>query len=361
MSMPRVLLVDDQQDNLDLMSLMLRSQGYEVLQATHGTAALQLVRAAPPDIILLDVVMPGLSGLDVTAEICSDPALPFIPIIMITAQRDLDHKVDGLDAGADDFLSKPVQLRELLAKVRALLRLKQAQDALIAERNKTNFLYQIQQQLTSTLDIHEVVSQTVRLMVGAVGATQGSIIVLDGHGSVWLKVLARPETSPPDDATDAAVLDIGLGGRAIRTREAQLVTDAAADPRWLPLPDEVPAVRSAVAVPLYAADATLGVLTLTHPAPAHFTAADVDLLTTAASQISIALRNAALYTLLREAEAGREQFLHMLTHDLRGPLAGIAGCLHMLQQAPLDGDDRLFVEMAQMACVTSGAADRRYA
>jgi len=96
----------------------------------------------------------------------------------------------------------------------------------------------------------------------------------------------------------------------------------------------------------------LGVLTLAHPEPYHFRADQLAMVSAAAGQISAALNNARLYSKLKDAEQAREQFLHMLTHDLRGPLAGISGCLHVLSMAPQSDDQTLFMDMARAACKT---------
>ncbi|MBA3947385.1 MAG: response regulator [Herpetosiphonaceae bacterium] len=352
-SSARILVVDDQQLNLEVLSLRLVSQGYTVVQARDGASALQMVYSQPPDMILLDVMMPGISGREVTKTIKQDPTLPFIPIILVTAQHELNDKIDGLEAGADDFLSKPVQMRELLAKVAALLRLKRTQDALVEERNKTKLLYGIQQQLTSTLDIERVIGATLVLIVEAVQAAQGSLIMFDAKGHVVHRthVCHGVTTSVIDNSrcpTDEAACDDPM----LRERQPLLIEDMLIDDHGMKMLHLSQAPRSAMVVPLIHADVTLGVLMVSHPTPQHFTPAQLDLLTTAAGQMSTALHNASLYSLLREAEAGREQFLNMLTHDLRAPLAGILGCLHMLGESAETDDDRLFIELAQTACTT---------
>jgi signal transduction histidine kinase len=299
-------------------------------------------------------MMPDLSGYEVTHRIKSDPTLPFIPIILVTAKHELSDKVYGLDAGADDYLSKPIQSRELLAKVRAFLRLKQSQDALTAERNKTDLLFRIQQQLTSSLDIDQVVSNTISSMVEMLDAMQGSVIVSDPRGSdVWRKILAyRDRDEREESFVTRKVIEDGLSGIAVRSGEPQILADTAVDDRWIPHEDNRIPVRSALAVPLIHREQVLGVLTLTHPDPGHFRADQLPLVSAAAGQISTAINNAHLYGKLKEAEKTREQFLHMLTHDLRGPLAGISGCLHVLGMGPVNEEHAVFIDMARAACKT---------
>lgn len=122
-----ILAVDDTPDNLFLIKLALEQEGHRVQLAHDGNTALSQIKNSPPDLILLDVMMPGLSGYEVTEKIRQDLSLPFIPIILITA-FDQMSMIKGLDVGADDFIRKPVKIDELQAKVRALIRLKHTID-----------------------------------------------------------------------------------------------------------------------------------------------------------------------------------------------------------------------------------------
>ncbi|MEP0857348.1 hybrid sensor histidine kinase/response regulator [Trichocoleus sp. DQ-U1] len=123
----RILVVDDSPDNLFLVQTILEEEGYEITLAENGRSALNEIEQSPPDLVLLDVMMPGMDGYEVTRRVRDNTKLPFIPILLITAH---DHAsvVEGLDTGADDFIRKPVQVDELLARVRSLLRLKHSVD-----------------------------------------------------------------------------------------------------------------------------------------------------------------------------------------------------------------------------------------
>lgn len=123
----RILVVDDSSDNLFLVESILEEEGHELILVNDGAAALEIVETSPPHLILLDVMMPGLDGFEVTQRIRTNSHLPFIPILLITAY-DQPSAVKGLDLGADDFLRKPVDMDELLARVRSLLRLKHSVD-----------------------------------------------------------------------------------------------------------------------------------------------------------------------------------------------------------------------------------------
>ncbi len=122
-----ILVVDDSPDNVLLIQTILEEEGCKILTAENGPSALAQIETSPPDLVLLDVMMPGMDGYEVTRRIRANKKLPFIPILLITAYDQMSL-VQGLDMGADDFIRKPVELDELLARVRALLRLKHTMD-----------------------------------------------------------------------------------------------------------------------------------------------------------------------------------------------------------------------------------------
>jgi signal transduction histidine kinase len=127
---PRVLIVDDERRNAELLKVMLLPEGYVLLTATSGEDALALLADQQPDLILLDVMMPGMDGYQVATRIKQNPATNNIPVIMLTALDDRNARMLGLNAGAEDFLTKPVDRAELCVRVRNLLRLKAYGDKL---------------------------------------------------------------------------------------------------------------------------------------------------------------------------------------------------------------------------------------
>jgi class 3 adenylate cyclase/CheY-like chemotaxis protein len=139
----KILVVDDTPKNVKLLADLLAAKGYAVATAASGAEALATVEADKPDLVLLDVVMPEMSGYEVCRQIRARPATEMLPIVMVTALDPSEERAKGLDAGADDFLSKPINQAELLARVRSLLRIKelyetvQAQAAELTGWNKT--------------------------------------------------------------------------------------------------------------------------------------------------------------------------------------------------------------------------------
>jgi CheY-like chemotaxis protein len=138
----RILLVDDQPQNLRLLEAILEPYGYSVSAASSGDEAMRSITADAPDLVLLDIVMPGMTGYDVCRQIRANDATKFVPIVMMTASPDQD-KVAAIDSGADDFVFKPFDKQELLARIRSLLRIKtyhdtiEEQTAELAQLNRT--------------------------------------------------------------------------------------------------------------------------------------------------------------------------------------------------------------------------------
>jgi adenylate cyclase len=132
----RILVVDDTPVNLKLLADLLTAKGYSIVTAASGAEALEKINGAAPDIVLLDVMMPGMSGYDVCRKIRENPATAMLPVVMVTALDPGQERVKGIDAGADDFLSKPINQPELLARVRSLMRVKTLWDQL-ADLNRT--------------------------------------------------------------------------------------------------------------------------------------------------------------------------------------------------------------------------------
>jgi adenylate cyclase len=130
---PRILIVDDNATNRDIIMTRLAVHGFDLLEAVDGEAALAAARQNQPDLVLLDVIMPKLDGIEVCRRLKSDPALPFISVILITARADSRDVAAGLDAGADEYLTKPVDQVALVARVKSMLRLKELHDRTMAQ------------------------------------------------------------------------------------------------------------------------------------------------------------------------------------------------------------------------------------
>ena len=159
---PDVLVVDDDPRNRKLLEEYLIGAGYDVRLAQDGRSALAMAAERPPDLVLLDVMMPDLSGLDVCRQIKADPRTRLCQVVLVTALDGTPHKVEGLDTGADDYIAKPVRREEFMAKVRSLLRarrllaeLEDARETLASRNAKLEELEALKETLSQTL-VHDL-------------------------------------------------------------------------------------------------------------------------------------------------------------------------------------------------------------
>jgi DNA-binding response OmpR family regulator len=135
--MPRILLVEDEKDLAWSICRSLSAAGYETMAAHTGTEALALARRHPPDVFILDIMLPGMDGLSLCRRFKDDATTAAAPVIFLTAKAAVEHRIEGLSLGADDYLAKPFDLRELLARVQALLRRRQRPPAPPADTDLT--------------------------------------------------------------------------------------------------------------------------------------------------------------------------------------------------------------------------------
>jgi diguanylate cyclase (GGDEF)-like protein len=172
----RILVVDDHEDNIELLRARLEARGYEVEGASDGQAALDAVQRTCPDLILLDVMMPKMDGMEVVKRLKANKGLPFIPVIMQTALDSTENKVEGLDAGADDYITKPINFAELEARVNSLLRIKTLQSDLAARERElsdlndklrlislTDGLTEVENRRSLEMHLHEMWQHSMRL------------------------------------------------------------------------------------------------------------------------------------------------------------------------------------------------------
>lgn len=120
--MSKILIVDDEKDIVDLIAYNLEKEGFTTAKAYDGESALQFIKKQKPDLIILDLMLPKLNGLDVCKSVRREPDISALPIIMLTAKSDEVDKIIGLEVGADDYVTKPFSVKELIARVRSILR-----------------------------------------------------------------------------------------------------------------------------------------------------------------------------------------------------------------------------------------------
>ncbi|MGQ9892753.1 MAG: GAF domain-containing protein [Roseiflexus sp.] len=289
-----ILVVDDDANVRRMLHVLLTNAGYRVSLASTGEEAIAYLGLVTPDLVLMDVALPGVSGRQVMEHIKSDPDRPFIPVILVTGYSDPESKVAALDAGADDFVVKPVDLAELLARVRAMLRLQRSQRSLRAEQRKTELLLHLTRELGTTLDLEQLLTQFLDRLADAVGAVRASILVLTGDKPHFFSNTRNRPTIPLTE-----ILSQGVAGWVLRERQPLIIDDTRDDSRWIAVNTQQRAVRSVAAVPLVREGRALAALTLVHHTPGYFNEEHLELLNAVAAQSAIALENAELFRLTR--------------------------------------------------------------
>lgn len=304
-----VLVVDDSMAHAQMVAAHLERAGYRTRLAYGGPEALALIEEQPPDLVILDVMMPGMDGFQVCERLKTNDTTWFIPVILLTALNDQRDRIRGIESGADDFLSKPFNREEMLARVRSLLRLKFARDALQTERNHLALLYEISQGINSQLAVDEVLRRIVNHAREALPANMCSILILDRDRSHARQFISR-EGAPPvaAEGVTPVVFQQGLAAWILEHEQSTVIDDTSSDPRWLVLPGDTFPVGSVIGAPMLFASESIGVLLATHPQPRSFDDRHLALLNSIAAQAAIAVRNAQLY----EVEQRRRRELEML-------------------------------------------------
>jgi signal transduction histidine kinase/DNA-binding response OmpR family regulator len=296
----KILIADDYPDNIRLLSVRLRNEGYDHVVATDGQEALDKLRTEKPDMALLDVNMPNKDGFEVVKEMRNDPEIAHIPAIMITAARmGVKDVQEGLALGADDYVTKPVDWRELSARIRAKLRVKQAEDDLRARNLELGVLPEISQDLGERLDIEDLTKSLLSRTVKAINAQNGHLVIFHNDGTTTFQLHKIFDFSPWNfGQVQDEVASQGVVSRVFSNGEEVIITDVEHEADWLAIPNDP--TKSAISVPLMGRQAVIGVLTLTHSQPNHFKSDHLTILKAIASQAAIAVENAQLYATERK-------------------------------------------------------------
>ena len=205
----RLLLVDDDPRNLSLLEGYLVPLGHHVERATGGREALESFERAEPDLVLLDVMMPDLDGIDVLTHIRARTTGSYVPVVLVTALSEREDRLRGLEAGADDFLMKPVDAAILLARVRTLLRLKQTLDELAARNALLERLQREQRELTSFI-VHDLKNPLAVVHLNLAWSRE------------QLEEIGAPEAAEAlEDAEDATARMQGMVGDILRVSQLE--------------------------------------------------------------------------------------------------------------------------------------------
>ncbi|WP_121310850.1 response regulator [Paraburkholderia sp. BL17N1] len=303
----RLLVVDDNADLREYMSRILRAAGHNVRLATDGQAALEAARAEPPDLVLSDVMMPRLDGFGLLRALRADPDLRDTPVLMLSARAGEEARVDGIEHGADDYLTKPFSARELLARVSGnlqLARLRRETEMKLREESRTlEILNRVGSTVAAELDLSRAVQIVTDAATELTGAAFGSFFynVLDQEGGSYtlytLSGVPKGAFEQFPMPRNTAVFAPTFQGEGIVR-----VDDITQDPRYghnaphRGMPEGHLKVRSYLAAPVQSRSGTVvGGLFFGHPEPGVFTERAERIVAGIAAQAAIAIDNARLY------------------------------------------------------------------
>jgi signal transduction histidine kinase len=338
----RILVVDDNASNRDLLSRRLQRQGHTVLQAEDGARALALVEKEALDLVLLDLMMPGISGYDVLRLLKRDPRSRDIPVIMISALSELDSIVRCIEADADDYLTKPFDPTLLRARVGSSLQKKHMRDREWEMVEELRALGEVTQAVNSTLDLETVLNTIVAKATQLSGTEAGAIYVHDETKDEF--ALRATYGMSKAFVAELATQGVGHGESTVAQAAQQRAPVQVADlkeAKPTPLQKLIlrAGYRALLAMPLLSRDKVVGALVVRRKAPGSFPPPVLDLLQTFAAQSVLAIQNARLFQEIEEksrqlelASQHKSQFLANMSHELRTPLNAIIGVTEMLRE-----------------------------
>lgn len=289
----KILIADDHPDNVILLTRYMENEGYTCITAADGMEAVDRTRAELPDLVLLDVNMPGKDGFTALEEMRADPAVQHVPVIILTAARLEPMDIQsGLNLGADDYVTKPFDRLELMARIRTRLRVKEAEDALRRRNRELSLLIEIGKELSAPPDIEELSIMLLERAVETLGASLGHILIRTPAGPIR-KTYHRLDTLARDAPDDELPIPQGLLETLENIRQGLILDDIRRDGRWQSFLGSKS--RSALVAPLFGRRGLFGFLALTHEQTKYFTLENLLLLQAVASQAALAVENAQLY------------------------------------------------------------------
>ncbi|RLC79171.1 MAG: hypothetical protein DRJ03_23990 [Chloroflexi bacterium] len=367
---PRILVVEDDVEMVEMMQHMLALVRCEVLIAHSGEEALatlhrEAAAGREVDLVLLDVMVPGMDGYEVITRVKADPVLRNTSIIMTTALDSVSDKTLGLGLGADDYLTKPFDPQELLARIDAIMRIRRSEQALRRRNQELAALIEINRMVTSSLDLDAVLKATVLGIREILRVEAGSLVLVDEEAD---KLVFRTTFSPEQGWITGRTIRPGEGivGHVVQSGESKIVNDIERDPHFSAEVDEEAGItsRAILCVPLTIRDRVIGAIEVINKLDGKFTEQDLELLQAMAASVAVAVDNSNLYNELaefaKEVERSQAQLVQAekmaaigrlaasIAHEINNPLQSIHNSMHLSLHDGLSEDKRLeYLSMAQ--------------
>ncbi|MBN1878462.1 MAG: response regulator [Anaerolineae bacterium] len=356
-----ILVIDDNSTNLSVITNILEAHDFEVLIGVDGEDGIKTAIAMQPDLILLDIIMPGIDGYEVCRRLKADAQTREIPVIFVTSMTQVNDKVQGFAVGAVDYLTKPLHEEEVLARIQTHLRiqdlsrsLRDANAVLSKRARQLEIGSQIAQQVTSLLDLDTLLAAVVKSIQEAFNYYFVGIWLLNGqHDALLLQANASSHGETQIKPDFSVALDTGRSilVRVYQTGAPYMVNDVTQSVHYLPW-EVLADTRAELALPLRSNQEILGVLDIQSAFLDVFESEDVRAMQTLADQIAIAIRNARLYAIekhLRRAEeekaqqlaelnASKDKFFSIVAHDLRGPFQPLLSWSYLLAKKDANKD-----------------------
>ena len=368
MGTPRVLIADDDPQISGLIREVLELANCQVLEARSGEETLEVLRREnasdrPVDVLLLDILMPGMSGYEVISRVKSDPLLATTSIIVTTALTSITDKTMGLGMGADDYLTKPFDPRELVARIQVIMRIRNTEQVLRQRNQELAILTEVSRTIISSLDLEEVLTAAVEGVRRILPVAAGVLVLMDEETGdmTFCKTVAgnHPLMGRP------LPMDRSIIRHVVATGQPYLTNDVSLDPLFSPQVDGWgPQTRAVLCVPLLVREQVIGALELADKIGGPFTETDRDLLQTLAGSVAVAVENAQLYAEVndyaRALERSQAQLIQAekmaaigrlaasIAHEINNPLQAIHNTIHLAMTDRLPPEKRgEYLGMAQ--------------